>query len=76
MEFKDLKSYFEQRGYETFIDGSIPYRRIRISKNHYGGEYYEDDWVKWSEEEQMEELEEMTTAVERALNNTLNKNVE
>lgn len=65
MNFDGLKPYYEQCGYEATVDGHHPFRRIRVSKGHYGGEYYEDDWSQMDKSEKKKELEELTTTIEQ-----------
>lgn len=64
MEFDDLVSYFEKRGFQTLMVGTTPDRRLLISKEHYKGTYFEDDWITMTRQDQQTEVEEMTSAVE------------
>lgn len=57
MQFDKLEAYFEKQGYNTVIkDGTAPFRRLIVSKQHIGEEFYENEWNKLSKEEQVAEL--------------------
>lgn len=59
MNFEELKQYYEDFGWNVRIYDTASSRILKASRLFIEVEYEEDEWMNLSEEEQLEDLEEI-----------------
>lgn len=57
MNFEEVKQHYEEQGWIVRLYNDEPDRIMRITKIYVEFEYDEAEWMKLSEEEQMDEIQ-------------------
>lgn len=57
MNFEEVKQHYEDQGWIVRLYNDEPDRIMRITKIYVEVEYDEAEWMKLSEEEQMDEIQ-------------------